>query len=145
MFNDYYFYVKLVDNKQGQYQIKEEWQQEVDFSWNVMAQSDAREGKWRGNWRMDWLASTLLTTSEHSVPSITSADEHTSTANIRRNWRSRQFKLTPPFRRKTKSGFCSCVITFKMQSTAEQLATWFGTGWEWSLVDWMSDIRSHTL
>jgi hypothetical protein len=37
----------------------------VDYSWNVMANGDAREGKWRGNWRMEWLASTLHTTSEH--------------------------------------------------------------------------------
>ena len=31
----------------------------ADLSWNVMAHSDAREGKWRGNWRMEWVASTL--------------------------------------------------------------------------------------
>jgi len=37
----------------------------------VMAHGDAREGKWRGNWRMEWVASTLLTTSEHGVSSIT--------------------------------------------------------------------------
>jgi hypothetical protein len=30
----------------------------VDCIWNVMAHSDAREGKWRGNWEMDWVAST---------------------------------------------------------------------------------------
>ena len=28
----------------------------------------------------------------------------------------RRFKWTPPFRRKTKSVFCACVITFQMQS-----------------------------
>jgi hypothetical protein len=28
-----------------------------------------------------------------------------------------RFKWTRPFRRKTKSGFCTCAITFQMQST----------------------------
>ena len=46
-----------------------------------MAHGDAREGKWRGNWRMEWVTSTLHTTSEHGVPSITTADARTSAAN----------------------------------------------------------------
>ena len=46
----------------------------LQSSWNVMAHGDAREGKWRGNWRMEWVASTLHTTSEHGVSSITTAD-----------------------------------------------------------------------
>jgi hypothetical protein len=29
----------------------------------------------------------------------------------------RRFKWTRPFRRKTKSGFCACAITFQAQST----------------------------
>jgi len=40
-----------------------------------------------GNWRMEWVASTLHTTSEHGVSSITTADEHTSAASSRLNWR----------------------------------------------------------
>ena len=48
----------------------------VESSWNVMAHGDAREGKWRGTWRMEWVASTLHTTSEHVVSSITTADAH---------------------------------------------------------------------
>jgi len=51
----------------------------VESIWNVMAHGDAREGKWRGNWRMEWVASTLNTTSEHGVSSITTiatADAH---------------------------------------------------------------------
>ena len=52
-----------------------------------MAHGDAREGKWRGNWRMQWVASTLHTTSEHGVSSITTADAHTSAASSRLNWR----------------------------------------------------------
>ena len=86
----------------------------VESSWNVVAQGDAREGKWRGNWRMEWVASTLHTTSEHGVSSITTADAHTSAASSRLNWRSRRFKWTRPFRRKTESGFCTCAITFQL-------------------------------
>ena len=35
-------------------------------------------GKWRGNCRMEWVTSTLHTTSEHVVSSITIAESHTS-------------------------------------------------------------------
>ena len=59
----------------------------VDCSWKVMAHGDTREGKWRGNWRMQWVASTLHTTSEHGVSSITTADTHTSADSSRLNWR----------------------------------------------------------
>jgi len=58
----------------------------VESSWNVVAHGDAREGKWRGNWRMKWVASTLHSTSEHGVSSITTADAHTSAASSRLNW-----------------------------------------------------------
>jgi hypothetical protein len=55
--------------------------------------------------------------------SITTADAHTSAASSRLNWRPRRFKWTRPFRRKTKSDFCACVITFQLASisTAEML------------------------
>jgi hypothetical protein len=89
----------------------------VESSWNVMAHGDAREGKWRGNWRMEWVASTLHTTSEHGVSSVTTADAHTLAASSLLNWRPRRFKWTRPFRRETKSGFCACAITFQTQST----------------------------
>jgi hypothetical protein len=82
-----------------------------------MAHGDALEGKWRGNWRMEWVASTLHTTSERGVFSITNADAHTSAASSRLNWRPRRFKWTRPFRRKTKSCFCACAITFKRTIT----------------------------
>jgi len=65
----------------------------VESSWNVMAHGDAREGKWRGNWRMECVASTLHTTSEHGVSSITIADAHTSAASSRLNWRPRRLKM----------------------------------------------------
>ena len=48
----------------------------LDSSWNVMARGDARQRKWSGNWRMEWVASTLHTTSEYGVSSITTADTH---------------------------------------------------------------------
>ena len=97
--------------------------QTVEYSWNMMAHGDAQGGKWRGNWRMEWVASTLHTTSEHGVSSITTADAHTSAASSRLNWRPRWFKWTRPFRRKTKSDFCARAITFQMQSTTEQHLT----------------------
>ena len=83
-----------------------------------MSHGDAREGKWRGNWRVEWVASTLHTTSEHGVSSITNADAHNSAASSRLNWRSRQFKWTRPFRRKKNSPFCACAITFQTQSSS---------------------------
>jgi hypothetical protein len=89
----------------------------VESSWNVMPRGDAWAGKWRGNWRMEWVASTLHTTSEHGVSSITTTDAHTSAASSRLTWRPCRFKWTHPFRRKTKSGFCACAITFQRQST----------------------------
>jgi len=51
-----------------------------------------RYGRGRGNWRMEWVASTLHTTSEHGVSSITTVDAHTSAASSRLNWRPRRFK-----------------------------------------------------
>jgi len=76
-----------------------------------------REGKWSGNWRMEWVASTLHTTSKRGVSSITTADAHTSAASSRLNWSPLRFKWTRPFRRKTKSGFLECAITFQLDPT----------------------------
>ena len=100
-------------------QIQSVWvpSQAVGSSWNVMTHGDAREGKWRGNWRMERVASTVHTTSEHGVSSITTADAQTSAARSRLYWHPRRFKWTRPFRRKTRSGFCACAITFQTQST----------------------------
>jgi len=90
---------------------------EVKSSWNVMAHGDAQKGKWRGNWRMEWVTSTLHTTSERGVSSITTANAHTSAASSRLNWRPPRFNWTRPFRRKTKSGFCVCAIIFQLSCT----------------------------
>jgi len=73
---------------------------------------------------MDWVASTIHTTSGHGVSSITTADGHTSAASSRLNWRPHRFKWTRPFRRKTKSGFCACAITFQTQSTTIRIGGW---------------------
>jgi hypothetical protein len=92
----------------------------IESNWNVVAHSDAWEGKWRGNRQMEWVASTLHTTSEHGVSSITTittADAHTSAASSQLNWHPCQLKWTRPFRLKTKSDFCTCAITFQTQST----------------------------
>jgi len=66
---------------------------------------------------MEWAASTLHTTLQHSATSITTSDAHISAASSRLNWSPRRFKWTRSFRRKTKSVFCACVITFQTQST----------------------------
>ena len=111
----------------------------VESSWNVMAHGDALEGKWRGNWRIEWVASTLHTTSKHGVSSITTSDAHTSAAISRLNWRPCRFKWTRPFRRKTKSGFCACAITFKMPSTSCRWTFGCRNVLEWhSVVRWCS-------
>ena len=111
----------------------------VESSWNMLAHGDAREGKWRGKWLMEWVASTLHTTSEHGVSSITTittADVNTSATSSRLNWRPRRFKWTRPFRRKTKSGFCTCTITFQTQSTEVNKAWSFASTPPYLLVTW---------
>jgi len=62
---------------------------------------------------MQWVASTLHTTSEHGVSSITTADAAHLCCQ-------QSTEVTPPadlnglvrFARKNKSGFCPCAITF---------------------------------
>ena len=87
-----------------------------------MAHGDAREWESEGeSWRMQWVASTLHTTSEHGVSSITTADAHTSAGQ-----QSTELTPHPPadlnglvrFARKTKSGFCACDVTFQLACTA---------------------------
>jgi hypothetical protein len=107
-----------------------------------MAHGDAREGKWRGNWRMEYVASTLHTTSELGVSSITTADAHTSAASSQLSWSPRLFKWTCPFRWKTKSGFCTCAITFQTQST--NIASMRHVIWEWKHKLWTLYIAWHS-
>jgi len=54
---------------------------------------------------MEWVASTLHTTSQHGVSSITTADAHTSAASSRLNWRPRRFKCTRPISPKDEIWF----------------------------------------
>jgi hypothetical protein len=92
----------------------------VESSWNVTAHGEAREDKWRGNKRMEWVTSKRHMTAEHGLARAVQtlqADVHRSLDTSRLNWRPRRFKWTPPFRRKTKSCFCACAITFQTQST----------------------------
>jgi len=56
-------------------------------------------------------------TSERGVSNISNADTHTSAASSRLNWRPCWFKWSRPFRRKMKSGFYACAITFQMHYT----------------------------
>jgi hypothetical protein len=58
-------------------------QSPVEMWWHMVTHWRGSEG---GNWRMEWVASTLHTTSEHGVSSITTADAHTSAASSRLNW-----------------------------------------------------------
>jgi hypothetical protein len=116
----------------------------VESSWNVTAHGDAREVKWRGNWRMEWVASTLHTTSERGVSSITNANAHTSAASSRLHWRPRRFKWTHPFRQKTKSGFCACAITFQTQSTYWQHAETTDCTLHWSELSY-TVVKGHYL
>ena len=99
----------------------------LDSIWNVMAHGDAREGKWRGNWQMQWVASTLHTTSEHGVSSITTADAHTSAVSSRLNWRPPvRFKWTRPFRTKDEIWFqrvCHHISTGLAHCVAELLVS----------------------
>ena len=74
-----------------------------------MAHGDAWEGKWRGKMWMEWVALYVGTQSIQ----LLSADPHSSAASSQLNWHPRRFKWTHPFRWKTKSGFCTCAITFR--------------------------------
>ena len=92
----------------------------LETNWNVMEHGDAREGKRRGNWRMEWVTSTLHTTSEHGLSSISTILPLMCTPRLPTvGWNDapRRFKWTRPFSRKTKSGFCAYAITFKLAST----------------------------
>ena len=54
---------------------------------------------------------------------FTIADAHIAAATNWLKWRTHRFKWTRPFRRKTKSDFCACAITFQTQSTTCTVST----------------------
>jgi len=91
----------------------------VDCVWNVTAHGKARAEKWWGNWRMEWVNSKRHMTTERRLAwaiQTLKADVYRSPASSRVNWLPRRFKWTRPFRRKARSGFCACAITFQTQS-----------------------------
>ena len=66
------------------------------------------------------------------------SSHYLGTASSRIKWRPRWFKWTRPFRRKTKSDFCACAITFEKHytsCTAMRLVgheiTWRLEWWQW--------------
>jgi len=91
--------------------------QKVESSWNVMAHGDAREGKCRGNWRMEWVASTLHTTPEHGVSSITTADATPRLPIGEWTDAPGDWNELVRFAERTKSGFWDCAITFQLVHT----------------------------
>jgi len=67
----------------------------------------------------EWVTTKRHMTAEHRLAQTVQtlqADVHSSPASSRLNWPPRRFKWTRPFRRKTKSGFCVCAVTFQTQS-----------------------------
>ena len=64
----------------------------VEMWWHAVTHG----GKWRGNWRREWVASTLHTTSEHGVTSITIVDAHISAVSSSLNWRPPPNEMDSP-------------------------------------------------
>jgi len=89
----------------------------VDFSWNVMAHGDAREGKWSGNWRIELYPVPFTLPRNMVYQALLPLMRSPRLQSSRLNWRPRRFKWTRPFRRKTKFDFCACAITFQLAST----------------------------
>ena len=102
-----------------------------------MAHSDGQKRKWKGNWPMEWVASTLHTTTEHGVSSITTADVHTSAASSRLKWSLSRFKWIRPFRRKNNNGFCAAWMVNKVRELATVCLPW--QHWTKALV-WFDDV-----
>jgi len=80
---------------------------------------------------MEWVASKHHMTAEHKLAQAVQtlqADVHSSPASSRLNWFPCRFKWTRPLRRKKKSVFCECAITFQKQSTCfhrpEEVKVW---------------------
>jgi len=89
--------------------------------WHTVTQGWGSE---RGNCRMQCVASTLHTTSEHGVSSITTADAHTSAASSPLNWRPpADLNGLGPFRAKDEIWFlrvCHHISTGLYHVVSEQ-------------------------
>jgi len=89
----------------------------VEIVRNLVAHGNAREGKWSGNWRMEWVASTLTPPPDVVYPALLKLMRTTRLPAVDWTDAPHRFAWTRPFRRKTKSGFCACVITFRTSYT----------------------------
>jgi len=67
---------------------------------------------------MEWVAITLTVPRNMVYPALLPLMRTPRLSVVDLNDAPRRFKWTRPFRRKTKSGFCACAITFQTQSTA---------------------------
>jgi len=66
---------------------------------------------------MEWVPSTLHTTSQHGVPALLPLIRTPRLPVVDWTDAPRWFKWICSFRRKKKSGFCVCAITFQLAST----------------------------
>ena len=90
---------------------------------NVVAQGDAREGKWRGNWRMAWVASTITRPRNVVYQALLPLKRTPPLPAVDWTDSPHRFKWTRPFRRKTKCGFCACAIRFRTSSPDSPVPT----------------------
>jgi hypothetical protein len=94
--------------------------------WNTVTQGGKVKGKLANRVGSQYSSHYL---SEYGVSNITTTDAHTSAASSWLNWRPPAgLNGLVPFRRKTKSGFCACDITFQLASTYTNHATWHWSG-----------------
>jgi len=84
----------------------------VECIWNMMADADAREGKWRGNWRMEWVASTLTLPQNVVYPVLLTLMRTPRLPAV--DWTDAPADLNGLV---MKSGLCACAITFQTHST----------------------------
>ena len=86
-----------------------------------MAHGDAREGKWRGNG--EWSGYPVLFTLPRNMvyPALLSLTRTPRLPVVDWTEAPRRIKWTRPLRRKTKSSFCACAITFQLASTNKLL------------------------
>ena len=90
--------------------------------WHTVTHGRRSEGE-TGEWSGLPVPFTLLWNMVYpALLQTIKADAHTSAASSQLNWLPRQFKWTPPFRQKMKSGLCACVITFQLASTTHMHA-----------------------
>ena len=88
--------------------------------WDTLTQGG--RGNWRGNWRMECVP-VLFTLPRNMVyPALLPLMRTARLPAVDSTDAIRQLKWIRPFRRKTKSGFCACAITFQTQSTQQLIS-----------------------